>query len=111
MITKIVYKFVTLSALIGGLTTAAFAQENSALLNILVKKGILSSEEASALKEELAEDAQKTITKTVSGGKKTTSISIYGRLQGQYANLDTDAPGVASVNHFFARRTRLGVNY
>ena len=109
MITKIVYKFVTLSALIGGFTTAAFAQDNSALLNILVKKGVLTSAEALEIKDELSEDAHQTITKTVSGGKKTTSISIYGRLQAQYVNLDTDAAGVASVNHLFARRTRLGV--
>lgn len=109
MITKIVYKIVTLSALIGGLTTAAVAQDNSALLNILVKKGILTSTEASELKDELAADAEKNIVKTVSGGKKTTSISIYGRLQAQYVNFDTDAAGVDSVNHLFARRTRLGV--
>ncbi len=108
MITQFLPKFVTLLAIAGALGTTLFAQDSNALLNVLVKKGVLTTEEAVELREDLAADAEAAVTKTVSGGKKTKSISIYGRLQAQYVYLGNDA-GSATVNHLFARRTRLGV--
>ena len=98
-----------IGALIGGIATFAPAQDSGALLNVLVRKGILSDQEAEDIRAELTAESHAAVISSVSGGKSTHSIGIYGRLQLQYAGLDTDAPGVDSVNHLFARRVRLGI--
>ena len=98
-----------LGAFLGGFATFAAAQDSGALLNVLVRKGILSDQEAEDIRAELTAESHAAVISSISGGKSTHSVSIYGRLQVQYAGLDTDAPGVATVNHLFARRVRLGV--
>lgn len=109
MTTKILRKLITLFFVCSGVAVTALAVDDSALLNVLVKKGILTTEEAMLLKDEMSNEAEATIVDTVSGGKKTTALSIYGRLQFQHVNFDSDGAGVPHRNHFFARRIRLGV--
>lgn len=110
MTTKILRKLVTLLVLCSGFSTVLSAEVNdSALLNMLVKKGILTNQEAMLLKDEMATQAEEVIVDTVSGGKITSALSIYGRVQMQHVNFDSDGAGIAHRNHFFARRMRLGV--
>ena len=109
MTTKLLRKIVSLFVICSGFSATAIAADDSALLNVLVKKGILTTQEALLLRDEMADESEKTIVDTVSGGKKTTALSIYGRLQLQHINFDSDGPGVAHTNHFLARRIRLGV--
>lgn len=85
------------------------AIDDNALLNMLVKKGIITTQEAFLLRDEMADEAERTVIDAVAGGKQTTALSIYGRLQLQYVNFDSDGAGVAHTNHFLARRIRLGV--
>ncbi len=91
---------------------AVRAQDSGALLNVLVRKGVLTDQEAENIRAELAAESHEAVTATVSGGKSTKAIAITGRLQVQYAGLGTepdsgDSP--ASTNHFFLRRVYFGV--
>ncbi|MDR2674589.1 MAG: OprO/OprP family phosphate-selective porin [Opitutaceae bacterium] len=92
---------------------AVRAQDGGALLNALVRKGILSDQEAEDVRAELAAESAAAVLQTVSGGKSTNGINFTGRLQVQYANLETtderDATGQARVSHFFLRRVYIGM--
>ena len=103
-------------ALLGGAllaTGSAFAQDSGPLVDLLVKKGLVTDQEAEELRADLTREAAAAVTSTVSGGKSTASISITGRIQAQFANLSTDISGTsadpAAINHFFLRRVYLGV--
>jgi hypothetical protein len=115
------------------MSTAMQAQESDALIRILLRKGILTPEEAAEVRAELAASDQAavnariaetpapppaappasksvsdSIVNVVTGGKKTQAVALYGRLHGQYAYLGTDAAGKESTNHAYLRRVRLG---
>jgi len=109
MITKTLTKYVSLLAIIGSLATATIAQENNALLNLLVKKGVLTNEEASGIRTELEAEMKAAVIENVTGGSPTRGIEVYGRTQVQHALIGTDAVGLERTNHFFLRRLRLGV--
>jgi hypothetical protein len=104
-------------ALIAGaalsLAAAARAQDSGPLVDLLVKKGLVTDQEAEELRAELTRDNSAGIISTISGGKSTVGLSISGRLQVQYAGLGTDIEGAAtqpaSTEHFFLRRMYLGV--
>jgi phosphate-selective porin len=104
-----------LGALVVGAASTApavRAQDSGALLNVLVRKGILSDQEAENVRAELAAESHEAVTATISGGKSTKAISITGRLQAQYAGLSTDPDSGNSppaANHFFLRRVYFGV--
>ncbi len=99
----------TAAALLG--TGLAVAQTNNALLDILVKKGIVTDTEAKQLKTELAKTEGRTDVAT-SGSKYLDKLVISGRFQVQYAGLgtavDNQAANPASTEHFFLRRIYLG---
>ena len=103
-----------LALLVGAFLTAgsAFAQDSGPLIDVLVKKGMLTDQEAEELRADLTKDAASGIISTISGGKSTVGLSISGRLQIQYAGLGTSIDGVAanpvSTEHFFLRRIYLG---
>jgi hypothetical protein len=109
MITKIIIKTLALLALVAGLSTSLVAQENNALLNILVKKGILSHDEAKEIRSELDSEMKAAIVENFTGGSPTRGVKIYGRTHVQHALIGTDAPGLEQTNHMFLRRLRLGV--
>lgn len=99
-------------ALLGGallITSAAVAQESKAIVDALVKKGVITSGEA---KEILAEAKKAIPVVAVPGAKPVTRLAIAGRLQIQYAGLDTvianTANDPATTNHFFLRRIYFG---
>ena len=94
------------AALIG---SASFAASNDALLDLLVKKGVLTDTEATAVAAELKEE-NKGITFSAKG-KETVKLRFNGRMHFQYDSLDSeldDGTDVASTNHFYFRRLRLG---
>lgn len=88
----------------------AFAQDNTALINALIRKGVLTAQEAEEIRAELAA-APKTIpAEAVAMGKSTERLGIGMRLQVQHAHFDADTRGgadPASTQHFFLRRTYL----
>ena len=101
-------------ALLGGallLAGSALAQDNKALIDILIKKGILNDEEAKQIEKDLAKQNAATDVST-SGSKFLKKLTISGRFQTQYAGLGTEIDGAAanpvSTEHFLLRRMYLG---
>lgn len=108
-----------------GATTAAFfigsallADSNDALLNLLIKKGVITEAEAAAVTAELdAGDGQEVETtpdtkriELSAKGDETVQIRFSGRMHFQYDNLRSDYNGRQdSTNHFYFRRLFLGV--
>jgi hypothetical protein len=88
--------------------TTVFAQENDALLGALIRKGILTTEEAEDIRLDLVRERSAAPVQAVAGGKSTERLSIGMRMQLQYAHLDTDVSGAAfdpaATNHAFLRR-------
>lgn len=102
-------------ALLGGAllaTGTAFAQDSGPLVDLLVKKGLVTDQEAEELRADLTRDASAGIISTISGGKSTVGLSISGRIQVQYAGLGASIDGASanpvSTEHFFLRRIYLG---
>ena len=98
-------------AAIGGVllsATAVLAQDSGPLLDALIRKGILTNQEAEDLRADLVRDNNTIPAKAVGGGKATDRLSIGMRMQMQYASLDTDiknaAVGPVAVDHAFLRR-------
>ena len=110
--------------LTGPAATTARAQDSGALLNVLVKKHILTDQEAEDLRAETAKESAASVVETVSAGKSTTGLQFSGRLQMQYVNVittaDTQTPGNATYNRvsqmflrrlYFGARANLGGNW
>lgn len=91
---------------------AAMAQDSSPLIEALLRKGILTDQEAEDLRADLANDATAKLAST-SLTPNLSKLIISGRMQYQFAALDTDIRGTtadpAYVNHAFLRRVRLGI--
>lgn len=83
------------------------AQESKAIIDALVKKGVITSEEA----KEIQAEAKKSSPVVGMPGKVVSKLSLGARVQVQYAGLSTDIDGTAndpaSTNHFFLRRIYL----
>ena len=88
--------------------SVSYATSNDALLDLLVKKGVLTDAEATAVAAELKEE-NKGVTFSAKG-KETVKLRFNGRMHFQYDSLDSEVNGrdVASTNHFYFRRLRLG---
>lgn len=99
------------AAVIAGASTFAQAQENAPLIDALVRKGILSSEEATELRSELSAEAKKAPVYVGPGSNKVSRLALTGRVQAQFnlVNNESDNVDVASTNSRFSlRRVRLG---
>lgn len=87
------------------------AQENRALLEVLIRKGILTHQEADAISAELVRENKPEPISVVPGGRSTQRLSLGMRVQMQYAHLDTDIDGTAfgpaATNRMFLRRMYL----
>lgn len=87
------------------------AQDSGPLLDALVRKGILTNQEAEDLRADLVRDFNTVPAKAIGGGKSTDRLSIGMRMQIQYASLDTDiknsAVGPVATDHTFLRRMYL----
>src|SRR5215216_1575341 len=98
---------------VAGLLTLApiVAQESGALLDALIRKGILTNQEAEDIRADLVRESNTIPAHAFAGGKSTDRLSVGMRMQLQYANLDTDvrnaAFGPPATDHFFTRRMYL----
>ena len=98
-----------LAASLAALLTCAavHAQDSGPLIDLLIKKGVLNDQEAEELRADLARDAAAAVVSTVSAGKSTNSLSFNGRIQVQYAGLNSDQ-GLPAANQLFMRRVYFG---
>ena len=87
------------------------AQDSGALLDILIKKGILTNQEAEDVRADLIRDSNTIPAHAMGGGKSTDRLSVGMRLQTQYANLGTEIRGnpvnPVPTDHFYLRRAYL----
>jgi polyhydroxyalkanoate synthesis regulator phasin len=72
--------FALLAGAFVAVTGSAYAQDSGPLIDLLVKKGLVTDQEGEELRADLTRDAAAAVTSTVSGGKSTSSISITGRI-------------------------------
>jgi len=104
----------------GLFSASVSAQDGGALVEALVRKGILTAQEAEEIRADLLRDASEPSSAAAAkadalvvtaGSALTTRLRISGRIQTQFASLDTDIAGTtadpAPTNHFFARRLYL----
>jgi len=95
----------------GLFSASASAQDSGALVEALVRKGILTAQEAEEIRADLLREAAEPPAVATAGSSLTTRLRISGRIQTQFASLDTDIAGTtadpAPTNHFFARRLYL----
>ena len=72
-----------------GCGAAAMAQDSSALLDALVRKKVLSSQEAEDVRADLIKENTQTNAGKLQLGSSITSLKLYGdiRLRYQYDNL------------------------
>jgi len=107
---------VTAATLTGVATTTARADDSNAILNALVRKGLLTQQEAKDITAEVAKQNQASVIQSIAGSKNDTAFVISGRIQAQYANIiTTDADGNSDaltnnrLSRAFLRRIYLGV--
>ena len=85
-----------LAALLAGalaLAATLTAQDSGALIDALIRKGILSNQEAEEIRADLVRESNTTPAHAFGGGKATDRLSIGMRLQSQYANIGTEIKG------------------
>ena len=86
------------------------AQDSTAILNALVRKGVLTQAEAEEIRAEAKEASAAVPVPAVPAAKSVTRLSLGGRLQGQFAGISTDIAGAddpAATQHFLLRRVYL----
>jgi phosphate-selective porin len=98
-----------LGALVAALPV--FAQDSGALIEALVRKGILTNQEAENIRADLMRESAVIPAPAYAGGKSTDRFSVGMRIQTQFANLNTftehSAVNPAATSHFFLRRAYL----
>lgn len=102
------WRAILLGAVLGGVPL--MAQESGALIDALIRKGILTNQEAEDIRADLVRESNTIPAHAVGGGKSTDRLSVGTRMQTQYANLGTDvknASDPAPTNRFFLRRMYL----
>lgn len=104
----------TLAVVLAGsfcLTAPLAAQESAALISALIRKGILTNQEAEDIRADLVRESNTVPAHAMAGGKFTDRLAVGMRMQLQHAGLDTDvrgaAAGPAPTNQVFARRMYL----
>ena len=88
-------------------STISFSQDSGALIEALIRKGILTNQEAEDIRADLVRENNTIPSQAIAGGKSTDRLSVGMRMQLQYANLSTDvhtAAKPAYTDQFFARR-------
>ena len=86
----VLLRSLALAGLLLSTATLVQAQDSGALIMALVRKGILTDQEAEDIRAELLREAAVVPAPAFAGGKSTQRLSVGLRLQVQYAHLDTD---------------------
>lgn len=111
MILRPAFSCLAFAAGVFGSTAIARAQDSGALIDALIRKGILTNQEAEDIRADLARESNTIPAHAFAGGKSTDRIKVGMRMQTQYASLDTEVRGAAfgapATDHFFLRRTYL----
>jgi hypothetical protein len=104
------------AAALAGSTLAARAESNSALLDVLVRKGILTEKEAAGVQEEVTTEEKKSSANKIKLSNSISELRLYGdvRLRYQYDDKDTqltnEQGGGSNVSQRSRWRFRLRLN-
>ena len=113
---KIIFAAAASSLLLGGIT--AYAQDNGALLDLLVKKRIITDQEAEELRGELTKDFSQSPAGKLKMSTPLTELELYGdgRVRYEIRNGNSGAPSTLVTNPEDAQqrnraryRLRLGI--
>ena len=110
-------KMTALAVAFAAMTFAAVAQDSGALVEALVKKGILSDQEAEEIRADLTKEFGQTPAGKINLSSAVTQLKIYGdaRVRYQWENKQDQTAGTASTNNAdrsrFRYRVRLGAEY
>lgn len=113
LLTVFTAKLTPLAALVGALfaTSLVCAQESGALLNALIRKGILTNQEAEDIRADLIKEGNTVPAQAFALNKSTDRLSVGMRMHLQYASLGTEIDGApirpVYTDHFFLRRMYL----
>ncbi len=98
------------AGILGSIATLS-AQDSGALITALIRKGILTNQEAEDIRADLVRENNTVPAHAFGGGKSTDRLSVGMRMQIQYASLDTNVTNVpvgpVAMDHFFTRRMYL----
>lgn len=103
-----------LALLAGAVLTAGttLAQDNKALIDALIKKGVLTTDEAAQITAEVAKTSAGEDVVTNPADKYVKKLTLSGRFQVQYiglgASIDNAAVKPVATQHFLLRRLYLG---
>jgi len=105
-------KLSLLAVLAGALLApGVYAQESGPLIDALIRKGIITNQEAEDLRADMVREGNVIPSLVSGGGKNTNRLSLGMRIQTQYANLDTNINGAAfgpvATQHVLLRRMYL----
>ena len=93
------------------LTVTSFSQDSGALIDALIRKGVLTNQEAEDIRADLVKENNTIPAHAFAGNKSTDRLSVGARMQIQYTNLNTEIAGItvkpAATDHFFTRRMYL----
>jgi hypothetical protein len=78
-----------------GVVPVVPAADSGALLDALIRKGILTNQEAEDIRADLVRDSNTIPSQAMAGGKSTDRLSVGMRMQLQYAHIDTTVNGAA----------------
>jgi Phosphate-selective porin O and P len=104
-------KWATLLGSALALASVSVADDNKALLDALVRKGLLTNDEAAQISAEVSKGKPASASMIVPGSKYVSKLTLSGRFQIQYAGLTTNienGPDPVSAQHFFLRRMYFG---
>ena len=110
---QITHKLIRISLLSAVLLMAstsfnvARAQSSEALIEALVRKGVLTEQEAEDIKADLTKESSKSFKVTASG-KETANINLYGDFRGRFDAIFSNNPLWVDRNRF-RYRLRAGV--
>jgi polyhydroxyalkanoate synthesis regulator phasin len=109
---KLSSKWLALAGLLSLGATSLFAQDNKALIDLLIKKGVLTDAEAAKVAAEVAKANAGNDVATNASDKFLKKLTLSGRIQIQFADLGTNINGAAaqpvSTEHFLMRRVYFG---
>ena len=101
-----------LSLLLAFCAGSVVAQDSKALIDALVKKGLLSTDEAAQIAAEV-KNTESAADVSTGGSKFIKRMALQARVQSQFVNLDTSINGAtvqpSATNHFLLRRLYFGV--
>jgi hypothetical protein len=91
------------------LTPETIAQSSEALMDALVRKGILTEQEAEDIKADVAKENRQ-YNKITLGGKTISGLNLYGDFRGRFESFYGDNPLFVDRNRF-RYRLRVGATY